>query len=746
MIRTYLKTAMRNLMKYRFISAINLFGLALGMCCCLLILSFILNELSYDKYNTRASRIYRVTRSFNTQDGAVSLNLGTIAPAFGPYLTNDFPDIQKMTRLLKTGPIPMRYHEALFNEKNVYFADKNLFDVFTVKMLAGNPATALSEPYSIMLTPEMARKYFGNENPLDKTIRCDNQFDLKVTGIYQDYPANAHMHPEGLVSFSTLNDTAVYGAERLRTSFSNNSFFTYILLPEHYPVQQMIAQFPAFIDRHMDPKTNGDKPSRYTKLNLQALTDIHLHSKLDYEAEPNGDITRVYVFSLIALFILLIACINYMNLSTARSVLRAKEIGIRKVIGARKKELVIQFLSESVLISLIALIIALVFTALGLPWLNKISGQELSFNTLMQWQIIVPLILTPLVIGTLSGIYPALFMSSFQPVKTLKGLFKTGGAGISFRKVLVIAQFSISIILIITTAIVFQQLHYMQNKSLGFDRERVIIVPYSSDIEKNYEAFRTALLQNAAFKDVARSSRIPTGRLLDASGASTFIGDSLRPVTADIKMVNVDYDFVPTYNIPLLSGRNFSRDYKTDTAGFVINESAMRAIGWRTPAEAVGKPFKYGDQQGHIIGVLNDFNFESMHQRIVPLVLIMRSPATQFYNNISIKLSSTNIHQALAYLEKTWHSLLPETPYEFSFLDDKFDQLYQSEQRQGTIFILFSCIAIFIACLGLFGLSAFAISQRVKEIGVRKVLGADVSRIVALLSGDFLKLVALAAL
>ncbi|HEY4156155.1 MAG TPA: FtsX-like permease family protein, partial [Puia sp.] len=472
---------------------------------------------------------------------------------------------------------------------------------------------------------------------------------------------------------------------------------------------------------------------------------IHLRSKMDYEAEPNGDITRVYVFSLIGFFILLIACINYMNLSTARSALRAREIGIRKVIGARKKGLIIQFLSESVLISWVALVIAVLLTAFLLPWLNKLSGQSISFDILLKWQVLIPLLLMPFVIGFVSGIYPALFMSSFQPVKTLKGLFKMGGNGISFRKALVVIQFAISIMLIITTAIVFQQLHYMQNKSLGFDKEQILILPYGTDINKRYDAFRTAILQNAAFREVGRSSRIPTGRLLDASSASTLVGDSLRPVTTDIKMVNVDYDFIPTYGIRLLAGRNFSREFGTDTAGFVLNESAIKAVGWKSPRDAVGKEFKYGRTDGRVIGVINDFNFESMHQKIIPLVLIMTAPSMGYYGNISIKLRGRNIYAALDYLEKTWKTLLPETAYQYSFLDDNFDKLYQSEQRQGTLFILFACIAIFIACLGLFGLSAFAISQRVKEIGVRKVLGARVSRIVALLATDFLRLVVIAA-
>ena len=746
MFTNYFKLAWRNLMKYKFISFINLFGLTVGLTCCLLITTYILNELSFDRYNKNADNIYRVTRTFYNQQGAVSLNLSTVSPPFGYYLPNDFPEIQKMTRLLDNGITPLRYKDKLINEQNVFFADENLCDVFSVDVLKGNPKTALAEPFSAMMTEETAKKYFGNEDPMNKVIRANNQFDVKITGIYKAFPSNAHMHPGMLVSFNTLKDSAVYGAENLRTNWGNNSFFTYLLLPKNYDPQKMVARFPAFIDAHMDKSDyNGQQVSKFTTLSLQKLTDIHLYSHTDYEAEPNGDINRVWIFAAIGFFILLIACINYMNLSTARSALRAKEIGIRKVIGARKKELIFQFLSESVLISWVAIIIALGFLYFTLPWLNEISGQELSVDMLMKWQVLVPLFLTPFVVGIISGIYPALFMSSFQPVKTLKGLFKVKGANVSFRKVLVITQFSISIILIIATAIVFQQLHYMQQKSLGFDKDHVAVLPYNNALGDKFESFRTELLSNSNFKDVARSSRIPTGRLLDDQGAYTLSGDSMAPTNTDIKYVSVDYDFVPAYGITMAAGRNFSRAYGTDTSGFIINESAVKALGWKSAQNAVGKDFKYGNTKGHIIGVVQDFNFESMHQQIVPMVLVMFPPSVNYFNNLSVKLSGNNITASLDYLEKTWRKFLPEIPYQYAFLDDNFDKLYESEQKQGTIFTVFACIAIFIACLGLFGLSAFAITQRVKEIGVRKVLGADVGSIVFLLSKEFLKLILFAS-
>ena len=499
MIKNYFRIAVRNLLKYRFISFINLFGLTVGLTCCLLISLYILNELSYDKYNTNADNIYRVNRTFYNTNGALSLKLGSVSPPFGYYFPSEFPQMQKMTRLLQNGAIPTRYRDKIFNEKEMFFADEHFFDVFSVKVLKGNPRAALNDPFSVMLTEEAAKKYFGEEDPVNKVIRFNSQFDCKVTGVYKAFPANAHLHPGMLVSFNTLKDSAVYGEQRLRTDWSNNSFFTYLLLPPHYKAENLEKLFPAFIDRHMADEYKGYRPSTLTKLELQKLTDIHLYAHTDYEAEPNGDIDRVYIFSAIALFVLLIACINYMNLSTARSALRAKEIGIRKVIGARKKELIYQFLSESVLICMVATIIALVLAWAALPWLNKVSGQQLTFQTLFQAKMLTPLLLAPFIIGTISGLYPALFMSSFQPVKTLKGFFKAGGSSISFRKILVVTQFAISITLIITTFVVFQQLHYIQTKSLGYDREHIVTLNYTGEVGKQYASFRTALLQNTSF-------------------------------------------------------------------------------------------------------------------------------------------------------------------------------------------------------------------------------------------------------
>lgn len=743
MIRNYIKVAVRNLMRHKFISGINLFGLTIGITCCLLILSYILHELSYDRYHKNAGNIYRVGRTFiHPESGEVSLNLGAIAPPAGPLLQNDFKEVKNMTRVLPNGTTAFRYGDKRFNERNAFFADEHFPEFFDLQWTKGDPRTALADPYSVVLSEPLAQKYFGSEDPMNKIVRLDNQLDVKVTGVYKPFPSNAHMHPELLISFNTLRDTAVYGEEQLRTNWGNNSFFTYLMLPDNYDPRKLEAQLPAFADRHL-----GDGPVKASKMNrltLTGLTGIHLHAHTDLELEENGDIRRVYIFSAIALFILLIACINYMNLSTARSLLRAKEIGVRKTIGAGRGELIAQFLSESVLISWIATLLALALTWLALPWLNSLSGQSLSITQLLRWEIVLPLLLVPFAVGIISGIYPALFLSSFQPVKVLKGVMKVGGGGISMRKALVVVQFSISIILIVSTVVVFRQLGYMQNKSLGFDREHIVTITYNNALTERYDAFLAEMLSNTSVKSVGRSSRIPTGRLLDAMGASIRRGDSLAPAGGEIKLVQADEGFFTTYGVKMVAGRNLLRERGlADTNAFLVNEAALALLGFRSPQEAIGQQMQYGGRNGQLAGVFNDFHFESMHQRILPIAVLL--PRQNGFRNLSVKVAGSNLPGALAHIENTWKKFLPDVPYEYTFLDENFTRLYEAEQRQASIFTVFAFIAIFIACLGLFGLSAFAISQRIKEIGIRKVLGANVSSIVGLLSRDFLKLVLVAA-
>lgn len=747
MLQNYFKIAFRNLLRHKVFSFINLLGLTIGLTCCLLIALFILDELSYDRYHEKADRIYRMTRSFLEKDGSVQLHLGHVAPPFGPLIKNDFKEVEEVVRLLQN-TLNFRYEDKVFTEQDVFMAEENLFKVFTIPVLKGNPDKALVDPFTVMLSDEMAKKYFGNEDPMDKVMQVDGQFTAKVSGVFKKFPSNAHFHPDFLVSFSTLRDSSIYGEEGLRTNWGNNSFSTFLLLPKNYDPKRLEAQFPAFLDRHMGAAMPPEvpKPSTWTKLYLNKLTDIHLYSHLDSEIETNGDIKRVYIFSGIALLILLIAAINYMNLSTARSATRAKEIGIRKVAGAQQGELMRQFLSESLLMTLLAMVLAVGLTWLLLPLLEGLTGKDLTIQSIFNKQFALLAIGVSALVGLLSGIYPALFMSSFQPITVLKGVFKVGGGNVSLRKVLVIGQFCISIILISCTGIVFQQLKYMQDKSLGFDKEHVITLPYYGSLSERWDGFRTVLMSDPNVKDVARSQLIPSDRLLNSLGtAKVQMGDTLTPSSASLKFVATDHDFFKTYGIHFAAGRDFSREYGTDdTTAFIINETAMRMIGWQDPQEGIGKPFEYGGRRGQLIGIVKDFNFESLHESINPIVFFIPRNRSNF-NNISIKISGNNIQHTLSHVEKTWQQFLQQFPYQYTFLDEDFGQLYEAEQRQGRLFTIFSGIAIFIACLGLFGLAAFATSQRVKEIGVRKVLGASVGNIVTLISKDFLWLVLIAA-
>lgn len=746
MIKNYLKSAIRNVKRHPFISFVNIFGLTVGLTCCLLILAYVINEKSYDKFNKNAGDIYRVTRTFYSANGTESLHLASVAPPFGPLLQNAFSDIKKITRLWPQNAVPFKYGDKLFNEKCAFFADENLFSVFTIPVLRGDPATALTGPYSVMLTEEVAKKYFDGADPMNKVIVLNNgKHPYKVTGIFKPFPANSHLHPQILMSFSTLKDPDVYGEEALTRMFNHNAFYTYLLFPPNYNIAQIEKQLPDFLDKyvHLNHLAGNIKTHQATGLGLQKLADIHLYSHSDSEIEPNGDIKRVYIFSAIALFILLIACINYMNLSTARSVLRAREIGVRKVVGAQRKEIISQFLSESILITWLALLLALFITTLIMPVINKVANQHLSMDVLLQWWVLLPVLALPFLIGLISGTYPALFMSSFVPVKALKGVLNIGSGNVSFRKVLVVIQFSVSIILIVATAVVYRQLQYMQNKDLGFNKEHILTLKYGPDMLKQYNPFKADLLKNAAIKTVGKSSYVPSDRLLSSSDAAVMHGGTMQPVKIELKFINADYDFISAYGMQMAAGRNFSREFPTDTSNFIINEAAVKQLEWKSPEDAIGQNMRYGDVKGKVIGVVKDFQFESLHQKVIPLLLQL--PRFDYFGSVSISIDGRNVNSTIAAVRDTWKKYQPGIPFEFSFLDEKFAQLYNSEQQQGSLFAMFSCIAIFIACLGLFGLSAFSISQRIKEIGLRKVLGASVPQIVRELSGDFLKPVLIAA-
>ncbi len=748
MIQNYLRSALRNLRKNKLHAALNLIGLGIGLACCLLITLYIIGEMRYDRHHAHADRVWRVTRTFHNQDGSLNLHLSAIAPPFGTLLPQHFPEIEVITRILKNfGAVIRTENNDRYTEQEVFFADENLFKVFTVPLSAGDPATALAAPWQVAISESTAKRYFGNQNPLDQMLGLDSQFKFKVTGVFKDFPEASHWHPDILLSFASLRDSTLYGEQNLQTNFSNNAFNTYFLAVPGFEPETMKARFPKFLDDVFPPnKTlNAPKPSTWTQLHLQKLTDIHLQSHNDDELEPPGDLARVRLFGFIALIILLIAGINYVNLSTAFSLSRAREIGVRKSAGALRGQIIAQFLIESILLTFGASLLAFGLAAIALPLLKNGLGIELAPSLLALWYLPVALLGVALLTGILAGLYPAFFMSSFRPVTALKGLASADTGNISMRKILVVMQFSVSVALLVGTVVIYRQLNFLQNKSLGLDKERIVTLIQNNPLIPKWETFRDELLTNPNVLNVGRSSRLPAGRLLDElDGKSVQLGDTMTPLTASLKMLAIDLAFVPTYQIPLAAGRYFSRDFPTDTTqAWLLNEAAVRDIGWKSAEDAIGKRLIYGGREDcYVVGVLRDFHFESLHQEIVPMIFFVPRQQNNLFS-ISVKIGG-DTPAALAHLKQTWEKFNPDFPFDYTFLDENYGRLYEAEMRQGRLYMVFAGLAILIACLGLFGLATFAAHQRTKEIGIRKVLGASVAGITGLLAKDFLKLVVIA--
>lgn len=750
MLQNYLKTALRNLLKNKLHALLNLSGLGIGLACCLLIAIYIAGEYRYDRQHQLGDRIWRVTRSFHDADGAENLHLSAIAPPFAGLLKAEFPEIESITRLLGNGTTAFRVGENNFSEPNVFFADSNFFQMFTVPVTSGDPTRGLSDPWQVVLSEKIARRWFGDRNPLGETVRADDQFNFKVAGVFRDYePGTSHVYPEVLLSFPSLRDSVLYGQDRLLTDFSNNSFYTYLLVHQNFDPDKMLARFPGFLDKSFPPPppsvSNPRPPSERTQLHLQRLTDIHLHSRHDDEIEPAGDYARVRLFGIVALVILLIAGINYVNLSSAFSLTRAREIGVRRSAGAARQQIIGQFLSESVLLSLAASLLAIALTAAALPFLKNMLDMDTLPSLSQLWQLPFLLFGAALLTGLLAGFYPAFFLSSFNTVSALKGSAQTGKENATLRKSLVIIQFGISIILLVGTAVISRQLSFLQKKELGLDKEQIVLIGNNQTLNGKWDAFRSELLRDAKVTAVCRSSRVPSGQLLDDLGSPTAqLGDSMIQTNVTLPCIATDLDFSGTYDIPLAAGRGFSHEHLTDTThAWLLNESAVRAIGWKSPEEAIGKRLIYGNRQDcYVVGVLRDFHFESLRSPIVPMIFYVPRNRNNLFQ-ISIKIGK-DIPAALAQVEQTWKMFNPSYPFQYTFLDEQFGRLYASEIRQSRLFGIFSGLAVLIACLGLFGLATFMAAQRTKEIGVRKVLGASVAGITALLAKDFLKLVVVA--
>lgn len=741
MLRNYLKIFIRNLKKKPAYILINILGLSVGMAASILIFLFVQHELSFDKYHEKSERIYRVSRAFSNQSGEVNLHLGHLAPPFGPLLKSDFEtELEESVRILNTNVV-LKDENNVFEEKRFYFSDPEVFNVFSWEVLHGDPERALSFPDGMVISESMAKKYFGQADPIGKSLEVkigNESANMQVRAVMADIPDNSHFKADFLASMELVKD--FYGGyDAMMKNFGSNNFATYILLQEGVDPESISAQIPAFLNRHIQPGQDGALASTWNQLQLWPITDIHLYSNLDSELEPNSSIEYVYIYTAIAIFILLIACVNFMNLSTARSAKRALEVGLRKVLGADRQLLIRQFMSETIFMTFLALVIAILLAGLTLPIFGDFTGKELSMNLLEHPEYILGMLGLVILVGMLAGSYPSLFLSGFQPVKVLKGTYKIGSIHEKLRSALVVGQFAISIVLIVAVMVVLKQLDYMKNKDLGFSKDHVIVLPAYRELVENYQTLKDRFLQQPGIEEMTLASRVPSGRLLDAQGAEAEVNGELTVMDIRLTDIHVSHSFMETFDIKMAAGRDFNYQLASDsTEAFLINESAVRAIGWNSADEAVGKRMHYGPRRGYVVGVVKDFHFESLHQPISPMIFMV--PEDRF-NEVAFRLGADRFDESIAYLREEWMALRPDFPFNYYSVADRFDQQYEAEQKVGTVFGFFAGLAILISILGLFGLTAYATEQRTKEIGVRKVMGASISSIILLLGKDFLKLV-----
>lgn len=733
MLKNYLKIAFRNLWRHKGFSLINIIGLAVGMTACFLIFMYVRFELSYDKFNQNYDQVYRLVTDIKSPQEV--LHWSSASAPMAPALQQDYPDdIKEYARVIGAGFLVVN-GDKKFQENNMDFVDPALFKIFTFPFIKGDPNTALNIPFSIVLTESMAKKYFGNDDIIGKSLLLDNKHPVTITGVVKDVPVNSHFNFDMLISISTIERMKLMNMQEWG-NFSNS---TYLLLPKGFDANKLQAQLPGFLLRHIteDQRRHG---YNYT-LFLEPLKDVYMDTLRG--AAFNGNRTNVYTFSIIAIFILLIACINFVNLTTARAAERAKEVGIRKVVGAFKNQLAAQFLGESVIISLVSFIVAIGLSSAVLPVFNEVAGKEVAENIFANGYIFL-LFGISLAIGLLAGIYPSLVLTSFNIITVLKGRFSTSVRGIFLRKGLVVVQFTISIVLIVGTIVVYNQLNYMRSQSLGFNKDQMAIIDFAGDstIQAQQNTIKNELSQVQGVESVSGSSNTPgNGNPVGYSQAENRQG-SMQSL--NMNLYDIDYDFIKQYGLQMVAGRAFSTAFPSDsTKAFIINETASRELGYVHPQDAIGRNFQQWGRQGQIIGVVKDFHFQSLQQDVKEMDLRINP---KNINVFTVKIKGGQIPQTMAALESKWKSLEPQRPFSSFFLDQSFDKQYAGEDRFGKLFMYFAVLAIFISCLGLLGLAAYSTMQRTREIGIRKVLGASVPSIVNMLSKEFLLLVIIAAL
>lgn len=742
MLKNFFKVALRNIFRQKAYAFINISGLAIGICCCLLIVSYVLDELSYDNFHPETEQTFRIALDRKFPDNQFMYARSPVP--MGPTVAREIPEVTAATRMFNTfGSLTFQHEDRYFDERNVIAVDSNFFDFFGVKLLAGDPAKALNDPNSLIITEEMATKYFGKEEALGKQLEIQNIGQMMVRGVAKSMPSNAHFHFDFLFSLNSM--PGLYNNQ----FWGGYTLYNYVKMAPG-SVAEVENKLMPLLQRYMEPQIQSvlgiswqqyEDAGNAHRYFFQPIADIHLHSALQWELEPNGSLSTVYLFAGISAFILLIACINFINLSTARSANRAKEVGMRKVLGAIKGQLVIQFLMESVLMCLLALVLAIGLTALILPFFNELSGKLIGIQDFLSPVILGVLFSFTLVLGVIAGLYPAFFLSAFKPVMVLKGKLKGGAKNSLLRNGLVIFQFAVSIILVIGTMVIYQQLQFLNDKSLGFDKDQLVVVERAGLLTNQGATFKNALLQNPDVLDVTGMNSIP-GRQITGGTFTDVTGDA----SDRFLMPNLtgDYDLIATMGLEMVEGRAFDPQIVTDSTAVIINEAAARTFKWQNPIGKQLQPINGPIFQ--VIGVVKDFHFESLHQEIRPLALFARNLEVQPANLMVVKLNTANLSETLSFLDKQWTAFVPERPLAYRFVNEEFGALYEAEQRSGKIFTAFSTLAIFIACLGAFGLAAFLATQRVKEIGVRKVLGASTFSIVSLLSRDFIKLIIIANL